>query len=212
MRNCRQCASQRCQIGQYESPIPAASQRVHLPPPRRTRPGYRDRPADCAIKSVITPPPEPASHHRQMPPTRAANEAARRSDEKLLSTGGKQHGDNRRKKECPHSRTAIPQTGCRMRALKTEPATVKDVRQKSRASGQLRTISTRPKPMTNIQELCRAICFSPFIVTVAFPQRYRRLMMGHAFLSAWLLRVASGSTATGWVTLLSSGRSFSESL
>ena len=41
---------------------------------------------------------------------------------------------------------------------------------------------------------------------------YRRLMMGQPFLSAWALSVASGSTATGWVTFLSNGRSFRESL
>jgi hypothetical protein len=44
------------------------------------------------------------------------------------------------------------------------------------------------------------------------PGNYRRLMMGQPFLSAWALRVASGSTATGWVTFLSKGKSFSESL
>ena len=31
---------------------------------------------------------------------------------------------------------------------------------------------------------------------------YRRLMMGQPFFSAWALRVASGSTATGWVTFV----------
>lgn len=49
-------------------------------------------------------------------------------------------------------------------------------------------------------------------LSIANPLHQRKLITGQLFLSACLFNVASGSTATGCVTLLSNGRSLRESL
>ena len=49
-------------------------------------------------------------------------------------------------------------------------------------------------------------------LSIANPPDQRKLIIGQLFLSAWFLNVASGSTATGCVTLLSKGKSLRESL